>query len=131
MRASDLFVLASRTAADGDMEGLPVVLMEAMALRVPVVSTFHSGIPELIEDGRTGRLVPEGDDAALAEILRDFAIDPTPFRRLVDPAHDLVARDFSAKKHIADLIEAIRGERRHRGRSRSRPGACLNETLLE
>lgn len=109
MKASDVFVLASRTAADGDMEGLPVVLMEAMALKVPIISTFHSGIPELIEDGRTGRLVPEGDDAALAEVLRTFAADPAPFRRMVDPAYTVVASDFSADKHIADLIAAIRG----------------------
>lgn len=61
-----IFVLPSVTAEDGDMEGIPVSLMEAMARGLLVVSTFHSGIPELVEDGVTGLLVPERDVAALA-----------------------------------------------------------------
>ena len=51
-------------------EGLPVVLMEAMALRRPVVSTFIAGIPELVENGRSGWLVPAGDLDALVAALR-------------------------------------------------------------
>jgi colanic acid/amylovoran biosynthesis glycosyltransferase len=66
---ADVFALPSVTAADGDQEGIPVSLMEAMASGVPCLSTVHSGIPELIEDGRSGWLVPERDVAALADKL--------------------------------------------------------------
>jgi colanic acid/amylovoran biosynthesis glycosyltransferase len=69
-----IFVLASRTAPDGDEEGLPGVLKEAQAMGLPVVSTRHSGIPEGVLDGRSGLLVPEGDVAALAGALR-YLID--------------------------------------------------------
>lgn len=66
---ADVFALPSVTAADGDQEGIPVSLMEAMASGVPCLSTVHSGIPELIEDGRSGWLVPERDVTALADKL--------------------------------------------------------------
>ena len=58
---ADVFALPSVTAVDGDQEGIPVSLMEAMASGVPCLSTMHSGIPELIQDGRSGWLVPERD----------------------------------------------------------------------
>jgi len=67
MQESHVFLLPSVTAADGDMEGIPVVLMEALASGLPVISTVHSGIPELIEDGVSGFLVAERDAEALAE----------------------------------------------------------------
>ncbi|WP_250626699.1 glycosyltransferase [Pinirhizobacter soli] len=66
---ADVFALPSVTAADGDQEGIPVSLMEAMASGVPCLSTVHSGIPELIDDGRSGWLVPERDATALADTL--------------------------------------------------------------
>ncbi|MGE7136684.1 glycosyltransferase [Luteibacter sp. NPDC031894] len=66
---ADVFALPSVTAVDGDQEGIPVSLMEAMASGVPCLSTVHSGIPELIEDGRSGWLVPERDVDALADRL--------------------------------------------------------------
>jgi colanic acid/amylovoran biosynthesis glycosyltransferase len=69
LRSADVFALPSVTAADGDQEGIPVSLMEAMASGVPCLSTLHSGIPELIEDGISGWLVPERDVAALADKL--------------------------------------------------------------
>jgi len=71
---ADIFVLSSVTAEDGDQEGIPVVLMEAMAAQLPVISTFHSGIPELIEDGKNGFLVHERDVFALAEKI-EFLIE--------------------------------------------------------
>jgi colanic acid/amylovoran biosynthesis glycosyltransferase len=69
LRRTDVFALPSVTATDGDQEGIPVSLMEAMASGVPCLSTVHSGIPELIEDGHTGWLVPERDVASLADKL--------------------------------------------------------------
>ena len=61
-----IFLLASVTASNGDQEGTPVSLMEAQACGLPVLSTLHSGIPEVVADGASGLLVPEGDAEALA-----------------------------------------------------------------
>ncbi|MBE0535811.1 MAG: glycosyltransferase [Phycisphaerae bacterium] len=65
--SAHIFLLPSVTAADGDMEGVPVVLMEALATGMPAVASDHSGIGEIIIDGETGFLVPERDVDALAE----------------------------------------------------------------
>ncbi|MBP2680519.1 MAG: hypothetical protein H6Q78_382 [Candidatus Krumholzibacteriota bacterium] len=70
MRSADVFVHHSVTASDGDMEGLPTVLMEAMAMGLIVVSTRHSGIPELVDDGVDGFLVDEKDVDGYADRLR-------------------------------------------------------------
>jgi colanic acid/amylovoran/stewartan biosynthesis glycosyltransferase WcaL/AmsK/CpsK len=67
---ADVLLVPSVTSKDGDQEGLPVVLMEAMALGITVVSTCHSGIPELVQDGVTGFLAPERNIEVLAEKLR-------------------------------------------------------------
>jgi colanic acid/amylovoran biosynthesis glycosyltransferase len=65
LQEADLFLAPSVTSEDGDQEGIPATLMEAMAVGLPVLSTCHSGIPELIEDGKSGFLVPERDVEAL------------------------------------------------------------------
>ncbi len=67
MSESDIFLAPSVTSLNGDQEGIPVVLMEALASGMPVISTYHSGIPELIEDGKSGFLAPERDVDALME----------------------------------------------------------------
>jgi glycosyltransferase involved in cell wall biosynthesis len=69
MRRASVLAAPSLTAADGDAEGLPNVVVEAAASGLPVVATHHSGIPEAVIDGETGFLVPEGNAAALAERL--------------------------------------------------------------
>ncbi|MEX2445106.1 MAG: glycosyltransferase [Alkalispirochaeta sp.] len=69
----DLFVLASVTAASGDMEGQGLVIQEAQASGCPVVSTLHNGIPDGVLDGESGILVPEGDSDALAATLLRLA----------------------------------------------------------
>ena len=80
---ADVFLLPSVTGADGDMEGIPVALMEAMAVGIPVVSTLHSGIPELVEADKSGWLVPENDARALAQRLAAFSNwTPTNWLRL-------------------------------------------------
>ena len=73
---ADCFVLPSVVAHDGQMEGIPVALMEALAAGVPVVATRLSGIPELVRDGETGLLAEPGDVADLRRALRALLADP-------------------------------------------------------
>jgi colanic acid/amylovoran biosynthesis glycosyltransferase len=73
---ADIFILPSVTAQDGDQEGIPIALMEAMAAGLPVLATEHSGIPELVADGVSGYLVPERNAARLAERLAALLADP-------------------------------------------------------
>jgi len=93
---SDLFLLPSVTDRLGDQEGIPVVLMEALAVGLPVVSTHHSGIAELIVDGESGFLVPERDVEALVEKLHYLIQHPEQWpemgrlgRKLVEESYDI------------------------------------------
>jgi colanic acid/amylovoran biosynthesis glycosyltransferase len=76
VKGADILLAPSVTSEDGDQEGIPVVLMEAMAQGLPVLSTYHSGIPELVQDGVSGFLVPERDVDALAEKLEHLVQHP-------------------------------------------------------
>ena len=76
LKEAHVLVVPSITAADGDQEGIPVVLMEAMAMGLPVVATRHSGIPELVRDGASGYLVPEKDIEALYRKLKSMLEHP-------------------------------------------------------
>ena len=100
---STLFVLPAVTAADGDRDGIPNVILEAMAMRLPVVSTNHSGIPEAIEDGWSGLLVPPADPDALVEAIARLLKDPQFRRRLGRNARDTVAERFDVRRN-ADLL---------------------------
>jgi len=76
LRESHIFLLPSVRSATGDEEGTPVSLMEAMATGLPVVSTVHAGIPELVEDGVSGFLAPERDEETLARRIIDLVDHP-------------------------------------------------------
>jgi len=76
LKDTDILIAPSITGTDGEQEGIPVALMEALAQGLPVLSTQHSGIPELIQDGESGFLVREGDVDALAERLEFFLVHP-------------------------------------------------------
>jgi colanic acid/amylovoran biosynthesis glycosyltransferase len=73
---ADILLAPSVTAESGDQEGTPVVIMEALACGVPVVSTLHAGIPEVVDDGVSGFLVPERQPQALALALEKLVRDP-------------------------------------------------------
>jgi glycosyltransferase involved in cell wall biosynthesis len=75
MHASDVFIHHSVTDHEGNEEGLPVAILEAMADGLPVVSTRHAGIPEAVQEGVTGYLVEEGDSAGMSERLMRLASD--------------------------------------------------------
>lgn len=95
---ADVFLLPSVTGEDGDMEGIPVALMEAMAVGIPVVSTRHSGIPELIDAGLSGWLVPEYDAPALADCLQAFGkLDASELSPMLSLARLKVETDFNQK----------------------------------
>jgi glycosyltransferase involved in cell wall biosynthesis len=69
LQETSLVCLPSRTARNGDSEGLPIILLEAQAMGVPVVSSFHAGISEAVIHGETGLLAPEGDYCTVAQHL--------------------------------------------------------------
>jgi glycosyltransferase involved in cell wall biosynthesis/aminoglycoside phosphotransferase (APT) family kinase protein len=102
-----LVVLPSVVARDGQMEGIPVALMEAMASGVPVIASALSGIPELVVPGRTGELVPPGDAVALAGAIRRLLADPARMHRHVVAARRRVRRKFSLTSTVAALVRQL------------------------
>jgi colanic acid/amylovoran biosynthesis glycosyltransferase len=109
MRRASVLAASSVIAADGDAEGLPNVVVEAAASGLPVVGTLHSGIPEAIEDGVTGFLVPEDDAGILAERLADV-LGPEQLRRdLGAAARRLAERKFD-RRMLTERLEAIYDE---------------------
>lgn len=102
---SHLFVAPSVTATDGDQDAPINVLKEAMALGLPVVSTFHGGIPELVEDGVNGFLVPERDAAALAEKLRYLIEHPQNWPQLARAGRARVEASYDLRRWNERLIE--------------------------
>jgi len=105
-------VLPSVRARDGQMEGIPVALMEAMAAGVPVVATRLSGVPELIENGRTGILVEERDAPALALAMERLAADPALGVTLADGARRTIRERFDRRRNVAVLEGLLEGARR-------------------
>ena len=108
---ADLFLLPSITGTDGDMEGIPVALMEAMAVGIPVVSTVHSGIPELIDPAHSGWLVAENDAQALADQLAAFGdIDHDALTPVLHNARRKVEADFNQQRinlQLASLLQTL------------------------
>ena len=103
MRKALLLAVPSRAAQGGDSEGLPTVIMEAMALGVPVVATRHAGIPEIVSDRVTGLLVPEAEPAALAEAILAVKSDPEAAGSMRGEAYADVRARFDAKRQSAIL----------------------------
>ena len=102
-RRHDLFVLASTIAPDEDRDGIPVVLMEAAAMGMPIISTRVSGIPELIHHGQTGWLVPPGDPAALADAIVTVTADAELGVNLGRNVRNLVKAEFDVEKNARRL----------------------------
>lgn len=99
-----LFALASRTARDGNKEGIPTVMMEAQASGAPVVSTLHSGIPEVIPEPYRRWLAPEGSPEALARCLADAIRSRAEWDQAAHLGRDLIREHFSLPKETAKLI---------------------------
>lgn len=106
---SDILLAPSVTAADGDQEGIPVAIMEAMAMALPVVSTWHGGIPELVQDGATGVLVREGDVKALTTELARLIEHPEMRVTMGQAGRVRVAAEHNAPIQADRLVEIYRG----------------------
>lgn len=98
LKQADVFLLPSIIADNGDMEGIPVSLMEAMALGVTTVSTWHSGIPELITDRIEGFLVPERDAGEIAKILKIIDEEGVDIKSVRVAARAKVEQEFDNDK---------------------------------
>ncbi|HSD19711.1 MAG TPA: glycosyltransferase family 4 protein [Anaeromyxobacter sp.] len=105
LATADVVVHPSVVTRTGMMDGIPVALMEAMAMACPVVSTRVSGIPELVHDGKTGLVVEQRDAAALADAIQRLIEDPALARRLGMAGRRVVLREFTLERNGARLIE--------------------------
>lgn len=104
-----LFLSPSVTAPDGDSEGgAPVTIIEAAATGMPVVSTTHCDIPEVVENGMTGVLTPEGDQEALDEALDGLVISPSRWPAMGEAAADLARERFDVRACAGRLAATYR-----------------------
>lgn len=105
MKEADIFVHHSVTSASGDQEGIPTVIMEAMSTGLPVISTYHAGIPELIDNGINGYLVNEKDIDTYALTMEQALCSE---RSINKNAADKIRRDFDLELQGNKLIQIYR-----------------------
>lgn len=103
LNRADMFVLSCVVARDGDRDGVPVALMEAMAMEIPTVSTYVSGIPELIEHGQSGLLVKEKDAIALAEAIQLLLEDAELRIQLGKNGRQKIVQQFDIHKSAVQI----------------------------
>ena len=111
LAAGQIFIAPSVTADNGDAEGVPVAMMEAMAVGLPVLGTVHSGIPELVADGVSGYLVPERDADALAAQLERLLSSPASWPVMGRAGRTRVEREFNIERlndRLVARLEEIR-----------------------
>jgi glycosyltransferase involved in cell wall biosynthesis len=104
-RAADIFIMPSVVHYSGDRDGIPTVIMESLMHRVPVIATNVSGIPELIEDGVTGLLIPEKDPAAIARAVKRLASDRTSALAMAERGRDKVRNLFDPERNHKKVLE--------------------------
>ncbi len=105
--SATIFVLPSVIASDGDRDGIPNVILEAMAMRLPVVSTTVSGIPEAVVHDETGRLVPPGQPVSLATAIEGLLSDPAKQLRLGAAGRRRVEERFDIDRNVDVLVSAF------------------------
>lgn len=103
LQKADIFCLPSITTEDGNHEGIPNAIKEAMATGLPVVSTSHAGIPELVADGEEGFLVPERSVARLAEKIGLLIEEPKLRRTMGAKGHEKVKTEFNSANQVKKL----------------------------
>lgn len=104
LHSAHIFVLPSVTDKNGTQEGIPNAIMEAMATGMPVVSTYHAGIPEVVQDGVSGFLVPERDVQALANKLELLVSRPDIWQRMGKAGRDIIEKTHNIEKENDDLV---------------------------
>lgn len=105
---SDILIHHAVTAADGDTEGLPLAILEAMAAGLAVVSTNHAGIPEIVADGSTGRLVAEGDVSGMAAAVAELAADHHVRARMGQAGRQAIM-DEHTEEHATERLRQLLG----------------------
>lgn len=99
------FVLPCIVGPDGDRDGIPNVILEAMAAGLPVISTAVSGIPEVVVDGVTGWVVKEADPAAIAAAVEQLLASPDLAARVAEGGRAFVHREFELNRNVARLLQ--------------------------
>jgi len=107
---SDIFILPSVVSSDGDRDGIPNVVLEAMSVGVPVISTSVSGIPEVIQNGFDGLLVPERDSEQLANAISTLVSDEQLRNVLVENACKTIREKFDSNQCNHQLIKLFNFE---------------------
>ena len=108
---ADIVLAPSVTGRDGDCEGIPVSLMESMAKGLPVISTLHSGIPELIEDGVSGYLLPERDIVELSNKIGHLIANPKLRSDMGKAGRAQVVRAYNIdllNDRLVDILQRLR-----------------------
>lgn len=113
LQEADVFVLPSTVMPNGDKDGLPNVLLEALAIGVPVVSTPVSAIPELIISGQTGILIPDKDSEGIANAVEELARKPSLCDFLVQNGRRKVELDFSIETSTHQLLKLLNHSEEH------------------
>lgn len=107
-RTGSVFVLPCIQAADGDMDGIPVALIEAMALRIPVISTNLSGIPELVSNRQNGLLVSPGNVDELVDAIIEIKDDPLLVARIRNCSRERILQSYNSMANAKKMITALR-----------------------
>lgn len=100
-------IIPAMGPSKGDSEGTPVAILEALVSGVPVISTRHAGIAEVVRDGMTGFLVEERDVAGMATAMKRLADDPTLASRIGKDAREEAIAKYSSSKYIASLSDQL------------------------
>jgi glycosyltransferase involved in cell wall biosynthesis len=125
-RAADVFALACEVHHDGDRDGLPNVIVEAMAMGLPIMSTHVSGIPECVEHGVHGLLVAEKDAVAFADGLLTLLSQPDTMRQFGQAGQKKVTQDFDALRTVERISTALRQAIERNGQAlRDMDNRCL------
>ncbi len=109
LQGADIFVQHSVVAENGDSEGSPVSISEAGAMALPVVATFHGGIPDIIINGKTGFLVPERDVEGMAAYLELLCRDGDLRKKMGEAARGRINDSFNQKKTLDSLVQLLNG----------------------
>ena len=111
-KISDIFVLPCVTGQDGSRDITPNVLIEAMAMKLPVISTKATAIPEIVDDGVNGFLVQPNDEQALAEALMKLMDDVNLRKRLGENGRRKVEERFDINKNVYQWADCFEGKTR-------------------